>query len=473
MNAIKRHPLFTVWIVLCVVLVAGGLGWLHHLRKNSQHELASLAKKQQQAAQWREEIRAIPDIAKLPADQHDGNMAASHPEPVPRKPLDAFIAISAAQEEMRRSATSKAVAIAPDEAFGFATYKHEGPPEKDLGAVHEQLALTKLMVGKLFAAHPEKLLAIRREPLRAGEAGGRETPDDFFTPDSRQNGMIEGRAVQLEFTGQTPVLRAFLNSLANAPEPLVVRGVEVEPAREGTKQPGHHSKFSVIVQLARLGEGHVLAGEATSGWTVPNWRGDLFNPPDVERPSPQIVGIANGVGCELLAVKREPYRLQLAGYFGAPGDYTATFVSPGSPAALQARVGHRFESLGLTLKSFALKRREAERNSGVPDFELTACAEIWDERRQEAVILVGHELLLTDTPLAILRFGPSSTRPGEFRVGDAFRDGRGDCRIEDIRLDPAEVVILREQSGHMTPERIVLKPIALASSKLSSAYPSK
>ena len=462
MNAFKRHPFFALWIASCVVLVVGGVWWLQHLRKNSRHELASLAKKQQQGAQWREEIRATPERAKMPPKPRPEGAEASRPELIPRKPLDAFIAISAAQEELRRLAAHQAVAISPDQAFGFAAYAHEGPAEKELGAVHEQLRLTQLVAGKLFAAHPEKLLAIRREPLRVGERErGREAADDYFAFDPRENGMIEGRAVQLEFTGQTPVLRAFLNSLANAPEPLVVRKVEVEPVREDAKQHGARSKFSVVVQLAGLSEEHEVAAGTTVAWTAPRARGDLFNPADVERTPPQIVSVAGGGGCELLAVKREPYRLQLAGYFGAPGNYTATLVSPGSAETWHAHEGQRSEALGLTLKSFSLRRH----GSG---FEPSACAQIWDERQQELVTLVGHELRLTDTPLAILRLGSPAGRAREFRVGDAFRDGVTICRIERIQLDPAEVEIAREQPGQPIPERQLLKPNVPASAQLTS-----
>lgn len=468
MNAIKRHPLFTAWVALCGVLLIFGLGWLIRLKQSARHELASLAKKQQQRVQLIADAQSAASIKALVLPERRVVAVAPVSEAQgPRKPLDAFIAIAAGQEEMRRLAASEAVALLPDEAFGFAAYAHEGPREKDLVAVLAQLALTRLVVEKLFAAHPEKLFAIRRESLRGGERErGREAADDFFVFDQRGGRGSEGRAVQIEFTGQTPVLRALLNSLASATEPLVVRGVEVEPVRADPKWPGPRSKFSVLVQLANHGGDRAAAGKIATRWTAPRESGDLFNAPDLERSRQKIESVVADNGCELLAVKREPYRLQLVGYFGAPGSFTATFISPGAPETFHAREGQRLASLELTIKSFSLQR------SG-PGCELTAYAQIWDERKQELVMLFAHELRLTELSLAVLRFGPPPGRSRECRIGDTFLDGAATCRIERIQLEPAEVVIVRERPGQAKPERLFLKPGTPASLKLSSVYPSQ
>src|SRR5207245_42405 len=101
--------------------------------------------------------------------------------------------------------------------------------------------------------HPRALLSVQRErpltaaqralrhqPSRSGApgvlpvqgAGG--APADFFDPDPqlsvRQPGWIDSEAFRLEFTGPTPVLRDFLNTLATYRLPLIVSSVEVEPA---------------------------------------------------------------------------------------------------------------------------------------------------------------------------------------------------------------------------------------------------
>jgi hypothetical protein len=171
---------------------------------------------------------------------------------------------------------------------------------------------------------------------------------------------------------------------------------------------------------------------------------------------------------ELLAVKREPYRLQLVGYYGVAGDYTATFVSPGSPATLLAREGHRFESLGLVLKKFSVKKLATENSGGRSGFEPGAWALLWDDRNQTQVTLVSGVPLMTDALLALLRLGPSSGQLRELRTGDAFQEGAALCRIEHIQMDPAEVVIVRELPGQKSSEKQILKPVAPAPVAFSS-----
>ena len=78
-------------------------------------------------------------------------------------------------------------------------------------------------------------------------------------------GRVESEAFRLEFTGQTAVLRAFLNSLAALPRPVIVRRVEVEPltAESGASTAPvagapvplvaqNLSKFAVVVECVEL-----------------------------------------------------------------------------------------------------------------------------------------------------------------------------------------------------------------------------
>lgn len=494
MNAIRRHPFFTVWIVGCVVLLAAGLGWGLRLRKNVRHELAGVEKKILLRTQLAKEIKqADPAPGDSPTEPPAPAIIPRKEEPVPRKPLDGFIEITGVVESLRQLATTHEVSLLPDETFGFASYAHQGPPENELAAVHRQIGLTRLLVGKLFAAHPDKLLAVRRERDRSN---GREVPGevlaDYFQMDGRLDlratGEIEGGMIRLEFTGRTPVLRIFLQSLAEAPEPLVVRSVEVEPLPAGGDQQGTRSKMSVVVVEAKPIGARAKPGNENNRPDIADlWKGPsigpageergyaLFDPPsprrgERERPSRGIPqsGPGENPAIELLAVKREPYRLQLVGYYGVPGDYTAAFVSAGSPETLLARVGHRFESLGLVLKNFSVRKSAAENTGGQSGFELTATALLWDEQKQVPVTLVDSERLLTDTPLAILRLNPLPARPTAFRAGDSFQAGATRCRIEHIQLDPAEVVIVRESAGGPDPERLILKPSVPAPAPHSS-----
>jgi len=495
MQAIRRHPLFTVWIVVCVTLIAAGLIWGLRMRKSMRLELAGVERKIRQRTQWMQEVQRVePGTIAASLEQPTAVVTASAGEMMPRKSLDGFIEIAGAVEQLRRCAANQEVSLSADESFGFASYAHQGPPENELPVVHQQIVLTRLLVEKLFAAHPGKLLAVRREPP---SVKARETPGgvatDFFALDGRLDlrvaGVIDGSAVRLEFTGQTPVLRSFLQSLAAAPEPLVVRSVEVEPLPAGVKPGVIDSKMSVVVlrakpigeslpRKAHEGDGSPVAGgwEKASVLSPGGEQGyELFDLPSRNYRESETAGklVQPGVPAqtlpvELLAVKREPYRLQLVGYYGAPGDYTGAFVSAGSRDTFLAREGHRFESLGLLLKNISVKKIETKNRSAESGFEVCASALLWDERQQEHVTLTGSERRLTDTPLAVMRFGPPPAPTREFRVGDAFQDETTGCRVQRIQLDPAEVVIVRDLPGQSAPEQFILKPSAPSPAPIST-----
>lgn len=487
MNAIKRHLIFAVWIACCLVLIVLEVGWFLQLRRNLGPELAAAEMKTRQRTEWMREVSlTVPEEPGLPAEQPNLMLTVADGEISPPKPLDGFIAIAGTVETLRRLATAQEVSIAPGEFFGFATYAHQGPKESDLSAVHQQTGLTRLLGEKLLAARPGSLVAVRRErPSPDGRPGPDEVAADFFQLDSRLDlrlpGLIDGRAIRFEFTGPTTVLRTFLQSLAESPEPLLVRCVEVESLPPSAKLRAKGAKIGVVVELAKSGlvggSGRNKYAEpiAAAAWETPpgdSAGGDpgygLFDPPDYPgrvpvpslggAPLPPLAGSPVGPGLELLAVKREPYRLQLVGYYGAPGDYTVAFVSPGSPETWRVREGHRFGSLGLVLNSFSLLKCATKNQDGPPGYEMTACARLWDERTQEPVLLLGSEPLLTDSPLAIFRFGPAPARAREFRPGESFQDGAAACRIESIQLDPAEVVITRQEPGAGPSQRQVLHP---------------
>lgn len=163
-------------------------------------------------------------------------------------------------------------------------------------------------------------------------------------------------------------------------------------------------------------------------------------------------------GLELLAVKREPFRLQLVGYIGAPGDYTAAFVSEQSPQTLLARTGQRFDQLGLALKSFELRRIALDPRAAQPVYDVAAVATLHDERDGTEVTLDTRGPRLTNTPLAVLRVVTEAKgQPRVLHQGDTFQQDDATFRIEHIQLDPPEVVVAKHTAGLPYPETRVLK----------------
>jgi hypothetical protein len=170
----------------------------------------------------------------------------------------------------------------------------------------------------------------------------------------------------------------------------------------------------------------------------PGWVYDVFTPPAIVRDSTSgrlALDLPEGgapAELELIAVKREPYRLQLTGYFGGPGNYTVVFAREKSPGVVLARGGFCFEPSGLILQSFANKGM-----SGEPDAPAEAVLLDWGTG--ERVVLVCGRRKLTDVPFAVVQAGSAGGPPVELREGDSFHSAGSDYRVEHITLEPAEV----------------------------------
>lgn len=196
--------------------------------------------------------------------------------PMPTKSVDAFFEIAGFVEKTRTAATQAQVAVRPDDYFGFGSHASEGPAPEVLSAVWRQRIALGTLLDALLEARPTSLLAVQRErPLARGSAAtpkpvaGHEVSADFFVPAPalllKLSEKIEGDVFRLEFTGHTPVLRDFLNTLVKAPGLFVVRSVEVEPlpdAKSANALRGIEgavpvvvpalSRFAVIVEAVTL-----------------------------------------------------------------------------------------------------------------------------------------------------------------------------------------------------------------------------
>lgn len=173
-------------------------------------------------------------------------------------------------------------------------------------------------------------------------------------------------------------------------------------------------------------------------------------------------------GLELLAVRLAPYRLQLAGYFGTPGDYLAAFVSTEVPQTLLAREGRRFEGLGLTLKRFDVRKVAVETDAPGPvSYDIAALAVLLDEQTGAEVVLDSRATKLTDTPLAVFQAPDGQGRPRELHEGDTFSEADATYRIERIQFDPPEVVVARTAPGLPVPETRILRPAGASSGPMA------
>ncbi|MEI6105831.1 MAG: Amuc_1100 family pilus-like protein [Opitutae bacterium] len=207
--------------------------------ENTGAIVQALAEGEQVSAEWARELR---DPASLPP------VATS---------LEVFFELAAFAERTRGLAARAHVTVQPDERFGFASLANEGPVADQARVVLRQCIRIQILLEQLIAAQPQAVLGVQRE--RPGSIGqpslrptaalaGSATPGaipepsiDLFVPDARLlarvPGLLAGEAYRLEFTGETRVLRTFLDGIAQRDFPVLVRSVEVEPVQATDPAP--------------------------------------------------------------------------------------------------------------------------------------------------------------------------------------------------------------------------------------------
>jgi hypothetical protein len=420
----------------------------------------------------------------------------------PASRTDAFFDLTGFVKDMRAQAERAGVNLRAEEQFGFAAYAHEGPDPGLIAAVQRQRRAAAWLLEALFAARPRQLLSVRRAPA-AGitpdpsparpPGGAAATSDaDVFEIDPRLSirtlDVEDATAFRLTFTGYSATLRRFLNRLATGDLFVVVRSVAVEPvvshppprkASPGGPEPLVEtvgpalSRFAVTVESCKLVGPPAPAGRAchaASGqpgpqgaprcWVEPaaqrrgpGWIYDLFTPPAVHydqlsrtltaTPAPELVPAdtdENPPDLELLEVRREPFRLQLVGYAGGPGELRGIFLDMRRGETAIGRAGDHLAGSGLSVKRLAVTGGGGFQ-SGAETGEPMAEATVADEATGNEVVLTSRGRCWSGTLLALVA---SRRTPGfrrELREGGLFALDGASYYVKRIDADPPLVVI--------------------------------
>ncbi len=180
-----------------------------------------------------------------------------------------------------------------------------------------------------------------------------------------------------------------------------------------------------------------------------------------EEPAEPAAENTPSLALELVAVRSEPFRVQLAGCVGGPDDYRAILMAPSQQETLVAASGSRFEALGVQVRNVELRKVAVNHGDFWPVFEVAAFATVHDERTGEEVVLDSRRPKMG--PLqAWLRRPDDKGVSRRLREGDDLDDAGVTYRIDRIQADPPEIVVLREVDGEWEPEGTVLRPAASA-----------
>lgn len=284
MERLKKHPLFALLLLLGAA-AAGWEAWQIIATRERVRGLAVALEQKRMERDWL--VRQSPALSEENTLAIAADLAAAEAKlaelrtvlagarvgqtEAPARPLEAYFALAGYMGRMRALAARQQVVLKAEERFGFATYANEGPEPELLAAVHRQRTVLQHLLETLLEARPKALIASQRErPLTESQrAARRRAPGtvpaddepaagqqaDFFEPAGRLRlqapGLAEGELYRLEFTGQTQVLRAFLNGLATSPLPLIVRAVEVEPAETEPVEPDAALPEAIVPVVSR------------------------------------------------------------------------------------------------------------------------------------------------------------------------------------------------------------------------------
>lgn len=199
------------------------------------------------------------------------------------------------------------------------------------------------------------------------------------------------------------------------------------------------------------------------------WIYDAFTPPEIYynartkqftvRPPSSLSDEESeeAYGIELIAVRPEPFRLQLIGYVGEEGKWRGMFENLLTGEVILAGEGRQLPKLAVSIKSLEVQPQPIAIPQSMTTRQRVATAVVHDERIRQDVTLTHRERKFTGTVTAFMAVaGQKGTR--EVRPGDEFPIGRATFRVHRIQLNPPAVEISKEKPGSAQPDRRTLVP---------------
>ena len=214
----------------------------------------------------------------------------------------------------------------------------------------------------------------------------------------------------------------------------------------------------------------------TETWAAPvaqsrgrEWIYDTFTPPEifynsrskqftVKPPSSLLDESELEVfGVELVAVKPEPFRLQLIGYSGSDGNWRGTFTNVLTGETILAPAGRRVSNLALTIKALDVGTQTVRIGESMPVRQTVATAIVLDDKTGRQTTITNLARVFTGTVSAFVTSpGVAGTR--EVRAGESFKIGDATFRIEKVQTTPPAIDIVKESPTLTQPDRRTLTP---------------
>lgn len=218
------------------------------------------------------------------------------------------------------------------------------------------------------------------------------------------------------------------------------------------------------------------------------WIYDVFTPPEIYysetskqfsvtppvTPPPDKPEPPAPFGVTLVSVKQDAFRLQLVGYVGGEGDYRGTFEDTLSGETGVGRTGKVFPKLGLTIKSFEVKRNKIITKESMPVYDTVATAVVVDTKTGEEITLTNKKRLIKGTPFAVLKVGDAAETV-EQKAGGTFTSGDATYTVVNVTAEPPSAEITKTSAEMKAPLTKTLTPAlpvdAVPASPAASEHP--
>lgn len=203
------------------------------------------------------------------------------------------------------------------------------------------------------------------------------------------------------------------------------------------------------------------------------WVYDVFTPPEIyydtttaqftvtppdDRPlPPDLPPPPTPFGVELVGIRQDNFRLQLVGYIGEEGDYRGTFENSLSGETIIGRAGKKIPDLGLTIKTFEVKKKTTLSDDSMPIIVIEATAIIVDDKTGEEISLTNLARRTRGEPFAVLK----SVETGvtfEQKPGTRFLEGNATFTVVSITAQPPSAEIRKESPDLKEPVTKTLTP---------------
>lgn len=195
-----------------------------------------------------------------------------------------------------------------------------------------------------------------------------------------------------------------------------------------------------------------------------DWVYDLFTPPVIYyNPQTQQFTVTPPVinapvvasddapfEIDLVAVRQEPYRIQLVGYVGTDESYIATFeVADAGLETVIGRVGRVFDQQGFRLQSLDVRRITTNSSDSMPVVETVAVAVIVDDRTGREETLTNRERKMLPRLQAVLRARTNPPLEQVVREGMSVEVNGYNYLVTQLSLSPQQAVVSRRSPGSL------------------------